>query len=142
MRRLYDWILPEPLIPRLDETSMELMAAWLQSRPKLFSSAVADWIMEGLARRGLPVPGRKVCPHGDPLCPCPDGDPCHYEPDPDAPTESGRLAMAHDHPDPEWMGRVGCPACADRLAPEITLEQVIDHHEAWDREIRRRRAGP
>ncbi len=21
----------------------------------------------------------KMCPHGDPHCPCPDGDPCHYQ---------------------------------------------------------------
>lgn len=24
---------------------------------------------------------RRMCPYGDPTCPCPDGDPCHYEGD-------------------------------------------------------------
>lgn len=48
------------------------------------------------------------CPHGDETCPCQDGDPCHYEPQPDAPTESGKLPLRCP-----TSGVIGCEECEE-----------------------------
>ena len=47
-----------------------------------------------------------ICVHGDPTCPCQDGDGCHYEPAPDAPTESGKKPMRCP-----TTGIIGCEEC-------------------------------
>lgn len=72
----------------------------------------------------LPAPPKKVCPHGDPACPCPDGDMCHYEgPNPwksPLPAPEETTPMEHTCQTPNYTDGP-CEACAQEMAAEYAL---------------------